>query len=79
MRTADVRPFVPVEPEPSQPVDDAGHHVPRGAFRVGILDPQDERPAVPARVQPVEEGGTGTADMQVARRRRREADAKHDG
>ena len=77
MRSADVGALVPVEPEPAQPVEDAGDHLPRGPLGVGVLDAQDERAAVAPGVEPVEERRAGAADMQVARGRRGKADADH--
>ena len=38
----------------------------RGALQVGVLDAQDERAAVLARVGPGKQRGAGAADMQVA-------------
>ena len=76
-RSADERPFIPVEAKPSQPVEDAVDHVGRRSLGVRVFDPEHERAAVPAREQPVEERGARAADVQVSRRRRREADANH--
>ena len=75
VRPADVRPFVPVEPEPAQAVDDAGDHLPRRPLGVGVLDAQHERAAMPPREQPVEERRARAADVEVAGRGRRKADA----
>ena len=44
------------------------------ALPVGVLDAQQERAAVMAGIEPVEQGGAGAADMQKPGRRRREAD-----
>ena len=77
MRTADVGPFVPIEPEPAQAVDDAGDHLPRGALGIGVFDAQHERAAVPAGVEPVEQRRPGAADVEIAGRRGSEADADH--
>ena len=74
--SADVRPFVPVEPEPPQAVEDAFDHLARRAFGVGIFDAQDEHTAVAAREKPVEERGSGAADVQIAGWRRCEANAR---
>src|SRR5688500_6475875 len=68
MRAADVGPLIPVETEPAQAVDDAGDHLPRRALRVGVLDAQHERAAMPPREQPVEERRARAADVQVAGR-----------
>ena len=75
VRPADVGPFVPVEAQPAQAVDDAGHHVPRRALGVRVFDAQHERAAVPPGVQPVEQRRPGAADVQVAGRRRGEPDS----
>jgi hypothetical protein len=71
---AELRPLVPVHPEPAQPLQD---HVdvlglvPRG---VGVLHAQDERAAGVAGIEPVEKRGAGAADMKHAGGRRRKAD-----
>ena len=44
--SADLRTFVPVEPEPAQPVVDRGRSFGRVARFVGILDAQDKCAAV---------------------------------
>ena len=79
VRSADVRSFVPIEPEPAQPVEDAGHHFPRRPAGIGVFDAQHERPAMTPGVEPVEERGAGAADVQVSRGGRGEADAGHRG
>lgn len=55
---------VPLEAQPFQAVADGVYRRLAGACAVRILDPQEERAAVVAREQPVEERGAGTADMQ---------------
>ena len=75
MRPADPRPFVPVEPEPSQPVENAFDHFGRRALDVGVFDAQHEHAAVPAGEQPVEQRRARAADVEVAGRRRSETDA----
>src|SRR4029077_13514065 len=47
----------------------------RGAFAVGIFDPQHEAPAGATREQPVEQGRAGTSDVQRTGRGRSEADS----
>ena len=54
-----------VEPEPPQVVLDRGFRRRRRALAVGVLDAQDERAAVMARQQPVEERRAGVADVEV--------------
>ena len=65
VRPLDVRPFVPVEPEPAQVVEDAGLRLTRRALDVGVLDPQDERAVLAVREQPVEERRARVADVQL--------------
>ena len=77
MWSANVRPFVPVEPQPSKTVDDAGHHVPGGARGVGVFDAEDEDPPVPTRVKPVEQRRPRAADVKISGGRRRESDPNH--
>ena len=67
--------LVPVEPEPIQAVENDLVRLGGVAFFVGVLDAQDELPAVAAGVEPVEKGRAGAAHMQVAGRRRRESGA----
>ena len=75
VRPADVRPLVPVEPEPLERVEDVADVLLGGAVAVGVLDAEDERSAVMAREEPVEERGAGAADVEIAGGRRSEADA----
>ena len=76
VRTADVGPLVPLEPQPAQAVEDAAHHLGGRSLEVGVLDAEHERPAVPAGEQVVEEGRPRAADVKVAGRRRRESHAR---
>ena len=66
---------VPVDPEPDQRrldlVDGLGHLT----TRVGVLDPQEDLPAVPACEEPVEEEGAHASDVEEACRARSHADA----
>src|SRR5690349_6972003 len=77
MRTTHIRPLVPVQPEPAQSVDDAGHHVPRGTLGIGVLDAEDEGAAMATGVEPVEQRRPRAADVQVAGWRRSESNANH--
>src|SRR4029450_7245679 len=65
--------LVPLQPEPPQILEDGQLRLTRRTLRVGILDAEDERPVVPAREQPVEQGSAGVADVQMAGRRWRES------
>ena len=75
VRPADPRPFVPIEAEPSQAVENALDHVGRRALDVGVLDAQHEHAAMTTGKEPVEERGPRAADVQIAGRRRRESHA----
>src|SRR5579864_9247834 len=66
--TADLRPLVPIEPEPAHPVQDALHHFRRRSVDVGVLDAEHEDAAVPAREEPVEERRPGAANVKIAGR-----------
>ena len=76
MRTANSRAFIPVEPEPPQAIQDAGDHVGRGAFDVGVFDSQHEGAAKPSGVQPVEQRRAGAAYVEIAGWRRCESNAR---
>ena len=73
VRAADLRALVPVEAEPAHGPDDEVDVFLGGALGVGILDAQDELAAHGAGKRPVVDGSAGTADMQLARRRRGKA------
>src|SRR5688572_31490762 len=70
VRPADAGSFVPLEAEPAHRLENAGHHVVRRSFGVGVFNAKDERAAVSAREQPVEQRGTRAADMEISRGRR---------
>ena len=65
---------VPVEAEPPHGVEDGLDQLGPVALGVGVLDPQQELAALVAGEQPVEQHRAGAADVEVARRRRGEAD-----
>src|SRR5207244_12424132 len=67
--------LVPVEAQPGETVEDDARVLVGGAGPVGVLDAEQELTARVARVQPVEQGGTGAADVEVAGGRGGEADA----
>ena len=58
------RSLVPVETEPCEPVEDALDRFERRALPVGILDPEDELPAVAPGVEPAEERGARASHVQ---------------
>jgi hypothetical protein len=60
--------LVPIQAEPAQSLEDGA-----GAFlgapgAIGVLDAEQELAAVTTDVEPVEERGSGAADMEVAGR-----------
>ena len=67
--------LVPVEAEPAHALQNAVDHLCGRALEVGVLNAQDERAAVMAGEQPVEQRGAGAADVQIAGGRGRETDA----
>ena len=75
VRAADVRPLVPVEPEPAQVLEDALLRLARRSLGVGVLDAEDERAVLAVRQQPVEERRARVADVQLAGRAGSESDA----
>src|SRR4030095_7393953 len=72
--SANFRAFVPVEPEPFQPVEDSPHRRLGIARFVRVLDPQEEDPPVVTGIEPVEQGGAATPNMEVPSRGRSETD-----
>ena len=50
----EVRAFIPIDAEPSQPVENSLDQFRAIALDVGILDAQDHRAALAARKEPVE-------------------------
>ena len=57
---------VPFEAEPGETVDDCVNGRLGRALAVRILDAKEEAAADMARVEPVEQGGAGAADMEIA-------------
>jgi hypothetical protein len=74
VRPSDARAFIPVETKPTEAVENAGDHLDRGALGIGVFDAEDERAAMPARVEPVEERGARAPDVEIARGRWRKTD-----
>jgi hypothetical protein len=60
---------IPVEAEPRQSVEDRLDRGLSGARAIGVLDAQQILAAMVLGEQPIEEGGTGAADMKIAGRR----------
>src|SRR5215469_18431566 len=64
---------IPIEPEPAQAIQDREDRALGRASLVGVFYAQQHLPARVFGVQPIEQGGPRTADMEIARRRRRKA------
>ena len=62
--------LVPVQAKPGHRIEDGLCRFLRRADLIGILDPQDERPFMPPRVKPVEQGRPRAPDMEKTRWRR---------
>ena len=73
--SADLRAFIPIEPEPAEPVVDRLRRFGRVARLIRILDAQDESAAGVTREEPVEKRGARAADVEKAGGRRRKANA----
>src|SRR3954451_21255311 len=73
--STDVRPLIPIESEPLQIINKPAFETRFAAIEISVLDAQDHRPAGLAGEQPVEKGSARVAHVEMAGRRRREADA----
>ena len=67
-KAPDLRALVPVQAQPTEAVEDRTQGLARVSPLIGIVDAQDEPPAVAAGEEPVEQRGAHAADVQVARR-----------
>src|SRR5262249_10355523 len=67
------RALVPVEPEPPEALQVLVHRCLSRSLPVGVLEPEHETAGVMTREEPVEQGGSRAADVQVARRTGRKA------
>src|SRR5262249_30523314 len=64
---------IPIELEPAQAIEDGEDRALGRAGLVSVFDAQQHLPAHVLGVEPIEQGGPRTADMERARRRRRKA------
>ena len=67
-RAAEIGPLIPVETEPAQIAEDRRLRLAGRALGIGVLDAQNERAALPAREEPVEERRARVAHVQLAGR-----------
>ena len=65
-RPADSRAFVPVDPQPVQAVEDRLQRLFDVPLLIGVVDPQDELPAVLPGEKPIEQRGADAANVQIA-------------
>ena len=68
IRAADFRSFVPRQAEPLECSQDRAERLVHVALLVGVVDPQNELPAVVPSPQPIEQRGAHPTDVHVARR-----------
>src|SRR4029077_1659943 len=69
------RAFIPVEAQPKKAVDDALNEFRLVALGVGVFDAEDHGAVLLNGIEPVEQGGAGAADVEVAGGRRGETHA----
>ena len=62
--SADLGPLIPVQPQPAQRIQQSQIAVLAVPLRIGVLDPEHERPAGVSRVCPVEQGGANQPDVR---------------
>jgi hypothetical protein len=72
---ADFRPFIPIQTEPAKPRVNRLQRELRVSSMVRVLDPQDAGAAVSPGEEPVKERRARSPDVQIARRRRGEANS----
>ena len=68
------RPFVPLDAEPFEAVDNPGDEFGLVSFGVGVFNPEDHLAVLPASEKPVKQGCSRPADVQISRRGRGEPD-----
>ena len=79
MRPADLGPLIPVDAQPPEPVQNRLQRRGHVALGIGVVNPQQELPFVPAGEQPVEQRRAHAADVEVSGGTGREArtDLRH--
>ena len=77
-RPAHFRPLVPVDAQPAEAVEDRLQRLLDVPLLIGVVDPQDELPAVLPGEQPIEQRGANPANVQVSGRTGSEAGADHE-
>jgi hypothetical protein len=77
MRASNVRPFIPVQPQPAQIVEDLLCSRRRIALKIGIFNAQQKTTAHPTGQQPIEQGRTCPANVKIAGRGRCKSGYNH--
>jgi hypothetical protein len=67
VRAFHTRPFIPIDPEPPEPVENRLEGFRLVAFGIGVVDAENELAAMPSREQPVEQRGTNATNMKITR------------
>jgi hypothetical protein len=67
------RTFVPLNPQPLQPLENSVHQLGPVALDIGVFNSQQQRAAFMPREKPIEKGSAGPSDVQIASRRWRKA------
>ena len=79
MRAIDFRAFIPINPQPAEPVKDRLQCLGDVTLSVGVINPQNKLAARLARQQPVEQSRADTPDMEVTSRAGSESSADRHG
>ena len=66
MRSANARAFVPVDPKPAEPRENWLKRLLKIAGSVGVIDAQNESPAMLPGEEPIKEGGAHAPNVEVA-------------
>lgn len=69
--------FIPTKIEPAQTLEDRVNRCVGIALDVGVIQPEDHGSPVMTGVEPVEDEGAGTANVQKTSGGRRESNAEH--
>ena len=77
MRAADFGAFVPIDPQPAEAVQDRGQRRLDIPLLIGVVDPQQELPAMPPGKQPTEQRRAHAADVQISGRTGSKTGADH--
>ena len=79
VRPADLRPLVPIDPQPFQAVEDRRQGFLDVPLLVGVVDPQDELAAVAPREEPTEQSRANPTNVEVAGGAGSKPCANHEG